>query len=114
MVSNANGQIITVNPAFTRITGYSPEEAIGQTPRLLKSGRHEKPFYDALWHSLNQSGFWQGEIFNKRKNGETYPEWLTINAVPSNDGKIHNLCRHVQRHQRDQNHPAPHRVHGDP
>ena len=90
MVSNANGQIITVNPAFTRITGYSPEEAIGQTPRLLKSGRHEKPFYDALWHSLNQSGFWQGEIFNKRKNGETYPEWLTINAVPSNDGKIHN------------------------
>ncbi|PKO92027.1 MAG: PAS domain S-box protein [Betaproteobacteria bacterium HGW-Betaproteobacteria-10] len=91
MVSNASGQIIAVNPAFTRITGYSPEEAIGQTPRLLKSGRHEKLFYDSLWRSLSQSGFWQGEIFNKRKNGDTYPEWLTINAVPSDDGKVHNF-----------------------
>ncbi|WP_157058652.1 PAS domain-containing protein, partial [Pseudomonas meliae] len=63
------------------ITGYSESEAIGQTPRLLASGQHDSAFYASMWHQLAADGHWQGEISNRRKSGELYPSWLTINAV---------------------------------
>jgi len=86
MVTDSHGVIIRVNPAFTRLTGYRAEEAIGQTPALLRSGRHDKTFYDHMWQTLREKGYWQGEVWNKRKNGKVYAEWLTISAVTSPDG----------------------------
>lgn len=87
VVTDANAIIQTVNAAFTRITGYSSSEAIGKRTDLLKSGRHSNEFYAAMWQALRESGFWQGEIWNKRKNGEIYPEWLTINRVLNEEGE---------------------------
>ncbi|HEU0188590.1 MAG TPA: PAS domain S-box protein [Gallionella sp.] len=89
-VTDENGVIIRVNRTFTTITGYSAEEAIGNTPRVLKSGRHDDEFYLRMWEDLRRDKFWQGEIWNKRKNGEIYPEWLTITAVVGEDGKVNN------------------------
>jgi len=88
MVTDANGVIIRVNQSFTNTTGYAQEEILGQTPRILKSGRHGESFYRAMWESLAQTGKWQGEIWDRRKNGEIYPEWLTISAVKQEDGSI--------------------------
>ncbi|PKO88397.1 MAG: GGDEF domain-containing protein [Betaproteobacteria bacterium HGW-Betaproteobacteria-10] len=73
--------ILRINRAFTEITGYSADEVIGQTPHLLSSGLHDEAFYDAMWQSIKLTGAWQGEILNRRKNSEVYPEWLTITAV---------------------------------
>ncbi|MFN6961376.1 MAG: DAHL domain-containing protein, partial [Rhodocyclaceae bacterium] len=84
----ADKTILDVNPAFTRITGYTREEAIGQTPRLLQSGRHDGAFYQAMWDSLATTGRWQGEIWNRNKAGEIYPEWLSITAVPDEAGGV--------------------------
>ena len=86
MITDANGVILRVNQAFTEITGYSTEEAVGQTPRLLKSGRHDAEFYAAMWKSIRQTGIWQGEIWDRRKNGEIFPKWMTISAVKGADG----------------------------
>lgn len=83
MIADKNGTILSVNTTFCRITGYSKDEAIGQTPKLLNSGMHDKDFYHNLWSSLIHNGKWQGEIWNKRKNGEIYPEWLSINKAVS-------------------------------
>jgi diguanylate cyclase (GGDEF)-like protein/PAS domain S-box-containing protein len=80
-ITNEQREILRVNKAFTAITGYSDEEAVGQTPRFLSSGRHDSAFYAAMTQSLETSGAWQGEIWNRRKDGEIYPEWLTISAV---------------------------------
>ena len=80
LVTDANKVILNVNQAFTRITGYSAEEAIGKTPHMLSSGRHDKDFFAAMWETINRTGAWQGEIWNRRKNGEIYPEWLIITA----------------------------------
>ncbi|RJX32351.1 MAG: EAL domain-containing protein [Oxalobacter sp.] len=88
MVTDANGMIIAVNPGYERITGYTEAEVLGKNPSLLSSGRQDRAFYQAMWHSLNTSGHWQGEIWNKRKNGEIYPAWITINAIRSPDGAI--------------------------
>ncbi|EGV17605.1 bifunctional diguanylate cyclase/phosphodiesterase [Thiocapsa marina] len=88
VVTDADGVILQVNGTFTRITGYSAVEAIGQTTRLLKSGRHEPEFYVAMWASILETGSWQGEIWNRRKSGEIYPQWLTISAVPGPGGQI--------------------------
>jgi diguanylate cyclase (GGDEF)-like protein/PAS domain S-box-containing protein len=88
MVSNTDGIIIKVNQAFTTLTGYSAEEAIGKTPHLLSSGRHSKTFYQAMWSTLQSTGYWQGEIWNRRKNGKIYAEWLTISQVCAPDGHI--------------------------
>ncbi len=88
VITNVNGIIEQVNPAFTRLTGYSSEEVIGQRPSLLSSGRHDKAFYEAMWSSINRFGHWQGEIWNRRKNGEIYPELLTITAILSEHGAI--------------------------
>jgi MFS transporter, NNP family, nitrate/nitrite transporter len=81
MVTNAKGVIEKVNPAFTRLTGYEPDEAIGNTPNILRSGKHDQHFYHQMWDSIRNNGFWQGEIWNKRKNQEIYLEWLTISEV---------------------------------
>lgn len=80
-ITDPAGIILRVNQAFSRITGFSAVDAVGSTPRLLSSGRHEAAFYTAMWTSIKQSGSWQGEIWNRRKNGEVFPEWLTITAV---------------------------------
>ena len=85
-ITDASGVILKVNDAFTKITGYSAKEALGKTPRLLRSGRHDATFYAALWKSLISTGTWHGEVFNRRKNGETYPQALTITAVTLGDG----------------------------
>ncbi len=77
-----------MNRAFSEITGYSEIEALGQTPRLLASGQHDSAFYAAMWHQLTAEGHWQGEIYNKRKNGELYPGWLTISAVRNREHEI--------------------------
>ncbi|GAB4211387.1 MAG: hypothetical protein Fur007_01560 [Rhodoferax sp.] len=87
VVTDANGVIQTVNAAFTRITGYTVAESVGQPITLLKSGRHSADSYHAMWDSLIHNGAWQGEIWNKRKNGELYPEWLTINRVDNEQGQ---------------------------
>ena len=84
VITNADNIIIRVNKTFTEITGYSAEEVTGKDPRLLKSGRHDTYFYRSLWQSIQKSGAWQGEIWNRRKNGEIYPEWLTITPVKNN------------------------------
>ncbi|MDD2357490.1 MAG: diguanylate cyclase [Thiovulaceae bacterium] len=91
VVTDAYNQFVTVNPAFTTLTGYSLDEVIGQTPRILKSGKQNAAFYQQMWHQLNTLGFWDGELWNKRKNGEEYAEWLSIKVVYNEDGskKIH-------------------------
>lgn len=81
IISDLNGTILAVNKAFTEITGYSEAEVLGQNPRILQSDRQGPEFYHALWASLTQSGQWQGEIWDRRKNGEPFPAWMTISAV---------------------------------
>ncbi|WP_397380250.1 EAL domain-containing protein [Pseudomonas sp.] len=88
MITDLQQRITAVNRAFTSITGYSEAEALGNSPRLIASGRHDSAFYAAMWYSLSASGNWQGEVWNKRKNGEIYPEWLTISAVRDSDQEI--------------------------
>lgn len=95
LVTDANNTILKVNQAFTRITGYSAEEVIGNTPNLLSSGRHDKDFYNAMWASINRNDAWQGEIWNRRKNGEIYPEWLIITAVKDTDNKTAQVNHYV-------------------
>jgi len=86
VITDVNANILRVNRAFTAITGYSEEEVIGQNSRLLRSGRHDADFYQAMWASLVEYGYWQGEIWNRRKNGETYPEWLSLIAIRDESG----------------------------
>lgn len=81
MVTDPNGKIVLVNPAFTAVTGYTPEEAIGKTPRILYSGKQDAEFYVNMWASIHETGHWRGEIWNRRKNGEVYLELLTITAI---------------------------------
>ena len=90
IVTDAHSNILRVNHAFTTITGYSAEEVIGKNPNILSSGRQDKDFYHAMWESIRNTGSWEGEIWNRRKNGEIYPEHLTINAVKDEDGDITN------------------------
>ncbi len=88
MITDANRTIIAVNPAFQKITGYAEEEVIGRNPNLLSSGRHDAKFYQAMWQSINETGVWQGEIWNRRKDGEIYPEWLSVGTVRNPRGDI--------------------------
>ncbi len=90
MITSPQNIIESVNPAFTFITGFQAREVIGQTPEILSSGRHGTPFYQAMWNEMKEKGHWQGEIWNRRKNGEIYPEWLTINEIRDSAGKITN------------------------
>jgi len=88
LITDTRQRIHAVNRAFSEITGYSETEAIGHTPRLLASGQHDSAFYAAMWHQLTAEGHWQGEIYNRRKNGDIYPSWLTISAVRNKDDLI--------------------------
>ena len=81
MITNANNKIETVNPAFCQISGYAIEEVLGKSPNILNSGIHDSHFYQIMWQALEQDNCWQGEIWNKRKNGEIYPEFLAISVV---------------------------------
>lgn len=90
MVTDARGVILRVNRAFAENAGYSPEELLGKTPRIFQSGRHDRAFYDAMWDCILRTGSWKGEVWNRRKSGEIYPEWLTISAVKNRDGVVTN------------------------
>lgn len=81
MITDASSKLLAVNPAFTRMTGYTEAEVLGKNPRLLNSGRQERAFYDVLWKDLLEHGFWQGELWNRRKSGEVYPQLLTISTI---------------------------------
>lgn len=87
-VTDANRKIIKVNKAFTEVTGYTPEEVLGQNPKILKSGKHDSHFYEEMFKLINTTGKWHGEIWNKRKNGEIYPSLQSISAVYDNSGKL--------------------------
>lgn len=87
-VTNSRSRIVMVNKAFTDTTGYSAEEAIGQTPALLKSGKQSEDFYADFWTTLKERGEWRGEIWNRRKNGSVYPEWLNVSAVHNGKGEV--------------------------
>ncbi|AKU12182.1 hypothetical protein AzCIB_2287 [Azoarcus sp. CIB] len=88
IVTDANGVIIRVNRAFTELSGYSAAEAVGKTPALLRSGRHDKAFYRNMWQTLKATRYWQGEVWNRRKNGQLYVAWLTISAVTTPEGCV--------------------------
>lgn len=88
MITDADCNIISVNEAFTQITGYASEEAVGQTTRLLKSGRQSREFYQEMWAQIAAQGRWQGEIWNRRKNGDIFPQWLGISASKDELGKV--------------------------
>lgn len=88
IITDTHNLIVTVNPAFTRITGYAKEEIVGKNPRMLSSRRQSKSFYQAMWKSIEEHGTWQGEIWNQRKNGEVYPEWLSVSTLKNDDGRI--------------------------
>jgi len=90
MVADADCNILMINQAFTAITGYSEAEALGNSPRMLNSGRQDKEFYQAMWAVIAEQGHWQGEIWNRRKNGSIYPEWLSISKVFDGDGTLTN------------------------
>lgn len=81
MITDARHIILEVNPAFEKSTGYSAHEAIGKSPAMLHSGRHDESFYQEMWATLDKQGQWQGEVWNRNKSGEIYPEWLSISAV---------------------------------
>ncbi|HTY02605.1 MAG TPA: EAL domain-containing protein, partial [Rhodocyclaceae bacterium] len=89
-LTNTQGEILDVNPAFTRITGYERSEVIGRNPRVLKSGRHDDTFYAAMWKSILDTGNWRGEIWNRSKFGDVYPELLSISAVHDGQGQTTN------------------------
>ncbi|MCW8930587.1 MAG: EAL domain-containing protein [Gammaproteobacteria bacterium] len=88
IITDPESIILKVNPAFTSITGYSENEAIGQKANILRSDKHDRAFYQTLWESINNDGQWQGEIWNRRKNGEIYPEWRIISSVLNQEGKL--------------------------
>lgn len=88
VVTDANANIQAVNNAFTSITGYTEDEVVGRNPRVLASGRHDKTFYRDMWEAISDTGAWQGEIWNRRKNGDVYPEWLNITAIRDGDGRV--------------------------
>src|SRR5665647_155847 len=88
IVTDAHNNILRVNRSFKEITGYTNEDAIGKTPGMLHSGRHDKEFYSNMWQVLERDRFWSGEVWNRRKNGDIYPEWLTITAVLGTEGQV--------------------------
>ena len=112
LITSADGTIVDVNDTFVHITGYSRSEAIGRNPRILKSSLQNRAFYDSLWRDLLKHGHWDGEIWNRRKNGEIYAEMLTISAVYDEQGKIQHfvaLCSDItalKEHEKQLEHIA--------
>lgn len=92
MITDKNKRIVKVNAAFEFVTGYKKEEVIGNTPRILQSGMQEKHFYLKMWEEIDECGRWQGEIWNRRKTGDVYPEWLTIISLKNDTGEVTNYC----------------------
>ncbi|MGE7688731.1 putative bifunctional diguanylate cyclase/phosphodiesterase [Lysinibacillus sp. NPDC097214] len=92
MITDKDKRIELVNPAFEFVTGYKRNEVIGKTPAVLQSGVHELQFYLDMWQEIRQEGIWQGEIWNRRKTGDVYPEWLSIVGVANDEGEITNYC----------------------
>ncbi|MBB6216187.1 diguanylate cyclase (GGDEF)-like protein/PAS domain S-box-containing protein [Anaerosolibacter carboniphilus] len=106
VITDNKGIIQMVNPAFTNITGYTSKEAIGRNPRILKSERHDRLFYQDMWDSLITTDSWKGEIWNRRKNGETYPEWMTISAIKNDYGEtthyisvFNDITEHIRKEE---------------
>lgn len=92
MITNNEKKIISVNPAFTFVTGYTADEVIGRSPSVLQSGVHDNNFYNSMWSCIRKNGMWQGEIWNRRKTGDIYPEWLSIIPVKDAEGNVTNYC----------------------
>ncbi|WP_409368935.1 EAL domain-containing protein [Lysinibacillus sp. 38-6] len=92
MITDKHKKIEMVNPAFEFVTGYKGDEVMGKTPAVLQSGVHELSFYLTMWEKIRQEGIWQGEIWNRRKTGDVYPEWLTIVSITNDIGEITNYC----------------------
>lgn len=88
LITDTDNNIVTVNPAFTRLTGYTPEDVIGRNPRFLSAGRSTQQDFEAMWQTINTGGFWQGEIWDRRKDGATYPKWMSISVIRDDAGKI--------------------------
>jgi diguanylate cyclase (GGDEF)-like protein/PAS domain S-box-containing protein len=88
MITDAANNILLVNKAFCNVTGYQPHEVIGKNPRILSSGKQDPAFYQQMWQCLQQEGEWHGEVYNRRKNGQIYPEWLTISVVKDEAGNV--------------------------
>nr|WP_305910261.1 diguanylate cyclase [Methylomarinum sp. Ch1-1]MDP4521876.1 diguanylate cyclase [Methylomarinum sp. Ch1-1] len=96
IITDEHMKILSVNPAFSAVTGYGETDVIGRTPRILSSGRHGGKFYKRMWQAINEQGAWSGEIWNRRKNGEIYLEWLSINTVRDENGNIQNFIATFQ------------------
>ncbi len=90
LITDADNRIVSINPAFTKITGYRLQDVRGKSPDILSSGNQDDNFYQAMWNALEQEGHWQGEVWNRRKNGEIYPEWLTITTMKDEHGRMTN------------------------
>jgi diguanylate cyclase (GGDEF)-like protein/PAS domain S-box-containing protein len=105
MVTDTDNLIKTVNPAFSRITGYEAEEVVGRSPKILSSGRHTGAFYKQLWNAVSQSGYWNGEIWNRRKDGSIYPEWLSIAAIKGENDIVKEyvaVFSDISKHKQDE------------
>ncbi|MCT4595981.1 MAG: EAL domain-containing protein [Anaeromicrobium sp.] len=87
-IADQDGSVLWVNRAFSHITGYGINEIYGKNPRILKSNKHNETFYEEMWHSIEEKGYWEGEIWNRRKDGEVYPEWLLIKAIKDENNKV--------------------------
>lgn len=92
VVTDASARIIAVNQAFTDLTGYSKEDALGQNPRVLKSGRHDQGFYEQMWKSIRDTGHWRGDVWDRRKDGSIYPKFLSISAIRNDSGEVTNYA----------------------
>lgn len=107
MVTDENNRITFVNPAFIRITGYAADEVMGEDPAMLSSGRHDTEFYRDMWHTLNEKGHWSGEVWNRRKDGRVYPEWLSLAINRDAEGRIREhvaVFSDITQRKRDEEH----------
>ncbi|BCN94045.1 hypothetical protein THMIRHAM_18300 [Thiomicrorhabdus immobilis] len=101
LITDSNQKIIRANKAFTQLTGFSLEDAIGQTPRIIKSGLHDENFYTNLWETIKKTGKWQGEIWNRKKDGTLYPSWQSISTLYNDDNSISHYVSHALDLTRD-------------
>lgn len=107
VVTDKDNRIVSVNPAFTAITGYTQQEVLGKNPSSIKSGRHDEAFYHRLWGEIERSGYWEGELWDRRKNGEAYPSWQSISAVFNRDDELTHYVSvfsditPIKQHQKD-------------